>query len=257
MKDVWDHPSYPFRIFKSHYGPPELPVRKKGGKRIKYIAMVRNGIDVAASFTEFFSSHSEKFRSLWGGKCIISVDGGYLVLWIILTGHHHTYMSLPYLLLLRFLLHFVSESFIKGFPPNISDDSFDSDTPPAAVKIILPGEALDQMYFGYVKQWWPYRNDPNVMLMHYSNVRRDLRGHVDKIAKFLDVELSEDELDIITERCSIEHMKKVNKFNYLMPLNTDRGLWDAEKDTVINDGKLVNKGEIGRGRCLVSERFIS
>jgi hypothetical protein len=43
-------------------------VRKKGGKKIKYIAMVRNGIDAAASFTTFFSSHSERFRSLWGGK---------------------------------------------------------------------------------------------------------------------------------------------------------------------------------------------
>ena len=68
MKDVWDHPSYPFRIFKSHYGPPELPVRKKGGKRIKYIAMVRNGIDVAASYTQFFSAQTKEFRSLWGGK---------------------------------------------------------------------------------------------------------------------------------------------------------------------------------------------
>ena len=67
MKDVWDYPSYPFRIFKSHYGPPELPVRREGGKKIKYIAMVRNGIDVAASFTTFFSDHTEKFRSLWGG----------------------------------------------------------------------------------------------------------------------------------------------------------------------------------------------
>ncbi len=68
MKDVWDHPSYPFRIFKSHYGPPELPVRKEGGKKIKYIAMVRNGIDVAASYTKFFSSQTKQFRSLWGGK---------------------------------------------------------------------------------------------------------------------------------------------------------------------------------------------
>jgi hypothetical protein len=156
-----------------------------------------------------------------------------------------------------FSLAFRLRTFIKGFPPNISDDSFDSDIPPAAVEAILPGESLEGLYFGYVKKWWPYRNDPNVMLMHYSNVRRDLRGHVDKIAKFLDVELSEDELDIITERCSIEHMKKVNKFDYLMPLNTDKGLWDAEKDTIINEGKLVNKGEIGRGRSLESERFIS
>ncbi len=68
MKHYWDHPSYPFRVFKSHYTPVELPIRKKGGKKIKYLAMVRNGIDVAASMTNFFSAHTETFRNLWGGK---------------------------------------------------------------------------------------------------------------------------------------------------------------------------------------------
>ena len=68
MKDIWDNPQYPFRIFKSHYAPPELPVRKKSGNKIKYIAMVRNGLDVAASMTNFYSAHTDKFRNLWGGK---------------------------------------------------------------------------------------------------------------------------------------------------------------------------------------------
>ncbi len=68
MEYYWNHPSYPFRVFKSHYGPPELPVRKKGGKKIKYIAMVRNGIDVAASYTKYFSAQTTQFRSLWGGN---------------------------------------------------------------------------------------------------------------------------------------------------------------------------------------------
>jgi hypothetical protein len=67
MKHYWDHPSYPFRVFKSHYTPADLPIRKKGGKKVKYLAMVRNGIDVAASIVPFFSSHTEAFRNLWGG----------------------------------------------------------------------------------------------------------------------------------------------------------------------------------------------
>jgi len=73
MKYYWDHPSYPFRIFKSHYAPPELPVRKKGGKKIKYLAMARNGLDVAASMTNFFSAHTQKFRDLWGGTKYLSL----------------------------------------------------------------------------------------------------------------------------------------------------------------------------------------
>ena len=73
MKDFWDHPSYPFRIFKSHYAPPELPVRRKGGKKIKYMAMARNGIDVAASMTNFYSSHTDKGRNLFGGELVVCV----------------------------------------------------------------------------------------------------------------------------------------------------------------------------------------
>lgn len=51
----------------------------------------------------------------------------------------------------------------------------------------------------------------------------------------------------VTERCGIEHMKKVNRFNYLMPLNKDKGLWDPNKDTIVKDNELVNKGLIGTG----------
>ena len=72
MRYYWDNPSYPFRIFKSHFAPPVLPVRKKAGKKIKYIAMVRNGIDVAASMVPFFTAHTEEYRRLWGGEFFVS-----------------------------------------------------------------------------------------------------------------------------------------------------------------------------------------
>lgn len=202
-KDVWDNPKFPFRIFKSHYAPPELPVRKKGGKKIKYLAMSRNGIDVAASMTDFYSAHSDAFRKLWG-----------------------------------------------GFPPDISGDDHASDEPPAAVKDMLPTGPMAEVYFGYVKKWWEYRNDPNVLLLHYADVRKDLKGHVSKVAKFLEVDLSEDELEVVTQRCSIEHMRSVkgNKWGYVMPLNQDKGLWDV-KDTIIKDGELVRTGLVGKGRA--------
>jgi len=135
-----------------------------------------------------------------------------------------------------------------GYPPMNIQGSFDSDTPPTAARYLLPSGILSEYYFGYVKKWWPYRNDANVLLLHYSNVRRDLRGYVEKIASFLGVVLTEEELVVVTERCSIDHMKKANKFNYLMPLNTDKRHWDVGNGTILNSGTLVNKGEIGSGR---------
>lgn len=54
----------------------------------------------------------------------------------------------------------------------------------------------------------------------------------------------------VSERCSIDHMKKVNRFNYLMPLNKDDGLWDSTTDKIIKDNELINKGLVGKGEFL-------
>ena len=56
LKDRWDHPDYPFRVFKSHATPKVgdnvryprmLPVREN--RKIKYIAISRNGLDVVGA----------------------------------------------------------------------------------------------------------------------------------------------------------------------------------------------------------------
>lgn len=73
LKDHWDNPRYPFRIFKSHYGPKEsggvLPIRFLGENfpNAKILAMSRNGLDVVRSLVPFFNDHTEEFRAMWGG----------------------------------------------------------------------------------------------------------------------------------------------------------------------------------------------
>lgn len=74
-----------------------------------------------------------------------------------------------------------------------------------------------------------------------------MKGNVAKIAEFVGVDLSEDELEVVTERCGIEHMRKVNRFNYMLPLNTDKGLWDLDQNFILKDGKLIQSGQVGRG----------
>jgi hypothetical protein len=91
LQCLWDHAAYPFRIFKSHLTPrvssglpsglPSgllsdvfqamqtgsgfLPVRERPA--VKFVAMVRNGLDVVASRIPFHEAHSAQFRSMWGG----------------------------------------------------------------------------------------------------------------------------------------------------------------------------------------------
>jgi len=42
VKDYWDTPSHPFRVFKSHFTPEVLPI--KAYPKVKFLAMARNGI---------------------------------------------------------------------------------------------------------------------------------------------------------------------------------------------------------------------
>ena len=70
LKDYWDHKDYPFRIFKSHNHPDQFGdlIGNGGkGKKIKFLAMARNGLDQVASMTPFFNGHIDEFRTLWGG----------------------------------------------------------------------------------------------------------------------------------------------------------------------------------------------
>jgi len=69
LKQYWDHPDYPFRVFKAHDVPEEMGtlIGSDSSVKVKVLAMSRNGLDVVTSLTPFFQKHTDEFRKLWGG----------------------------------------------------------------------------------------------------------------------------------------------------------------------------------------------
>lgn len=74
LKDYWDNKAYPFRVFKSHFGPIRqggdayadvLPVKEY--PKVKYIALVRDFQAMASSIHSFFPKHRKEFIEQWGG----------------------------------------------------------------------------------------------------------------------------------------------------------------------------------------------
>lgn len=51
------------------------------------------------------------------------------------------------------------------------------------------------------------RHEPNVLLLHYSDAVKDLKSTVAKIANFYGVDLSDDELEKVSNKCSMTEMK--------------------------------------------------
>lgn len=63
-------------------------------------------------------------------------------------------------------------------------------------------------FFAHTKGWWDVRHLPNVMLVHFNELKRDMPGEMRRIAEFLEIELDEAKWPEIVEHCSFDYMKR-------------------------------------------------
>ncbi len=62
-------------------------------------------------------------------------------------------------------------------------------------------------FWGHLRSWWAARDLPNVRLVHYANLKRDLPGEIRRVAAFLDVPIEEERWEAILTYCSFDWMK--------------------------------------------------
>ena len=97
-------------------------------------------------------------------------------------------------------------------------------------------------FWSHVRSWWAIRELPNVLLMHYSDMKADLEGSIRRIAAFLEIPISGDVMPKIVEHCSFGYMKA-----HAAEV-TPRGgtMWKDGGNT------FINKGTNGRWRDALS-----
>jgi hypothetical protein len=100
------------------------------------------------------------------------------------------------------------------------------------------GMAAD-MVFGFLAAWWPLRHQPNVLFMHFSDMKADHEGSLRRIADFLGYAPTEAEWPVVSECTSFRWMKA----------NEDRFELRAIGEVQILDpGAMVRKGQVGAAR---------
>ena len=97
--------------------------------------------------------------------------------------------------------------------------------------------------FENVKSWWDIRDLPNLMLVHFSNLKKDMPGEMRKVAEFLDIPIDEANWDTIVNHCSFEYMK--NHAEDSAPLQG--AMWEGGATT------FIHKGTNGRWSDVLSE----
>ncbi|MDQ5851064.1 MAG: sulfotransferase domain-containing protein [Chloroflexota bacterium] len=58
-----------------------------------------------------------------------------------------------------------------------------------------------------VRSWWEIRHLPNVLLLHFNDLKADMPGQIRRIAAFLEIPIDEERWPAILEHCSFEYMK--------------------------------------------------
>ena len=58
-----------------------------------------------------------------------------------------------------------------------------------------------------IKTWWAIKDLPNVMFIHFNDLKLDMEGEMKKMAKFLEIDIPEDKWPTIFDHCRFDYMK--------------------------------------------------
>ena len=97
-------------------------------------------------------------------------------------------------------------------------------------------------YFDYNASWWPHRNDDNVLMMTYEDMKKDPFAWIKKISEFCGKSLSDETLQKITEATSFKKMQENPAVNH-----QDNRVFDQKIS------KFLRKGEVGDWKNHFSE----
>ena len=90
--------------------------------------------------------------------------------------------------------------------------------------------------------WWALRDQPNVKLIHFNQLKADLPGMMREIADFLGIELTPAQWDAAVEHCTFDWMKA----NAELAAPLGGAVWEGGADT------FINKGVNGRWKDVLS-----
>lgn len=117
---------------------------------------------------------------------------------------------------------------------------------------------VDLLVLDHMVGWWKYRNEPNVLVVHYSDRIKDPSANVDRIAGFLGIALSPEEKRAVIENSSFKWMKNnpdvfsaCGTFEYL---RRERGI-ETGTECLLEKKAMVSKGSERDGEGELSREF--
>jgi len=96
----------------------------------------------------------------------------------------------------------------------------------------------------HAKTWWEFRHLPNIRLVHYNDLRRDLDGEMRALAKWLNIDVPQARWAAVVDACRFETVKKHPE--KVVPAAAG-GFWKDGAQT------FIYKGTNGRWRDILTQ----
>lgn len=87
-------------------------------------------------------------------------------------------------------------------------------------------------FWDNLRSWWAIRHLPNVLVVHFNDLKSDMEGEMRRIAGFLGIAIDEARWPDIARYCSFEWMKQ----NATMSVPLGGAFWDGGAQVFINKG---------------------
>lgn len=106
-------------------------------------------------------------------------------------------------------------------------------------ELFYQGQVYYGSWFDHVLGWWKHRDDPDILILKYEDMRKDLPGAIQNIATFIGKELPRETLELVVSQTSFNAMKKEGNSNF----SFHKGF----------KGLCVRKGQVGNWREYFTE----
>ncbi len=93
-----------------------------------------------------------------------------------------------------------------------------------------------------IRSWWAIKGLPNVHLLHFQNLKRDMPAEIRRLAAFIETPIDEAKWESVLHHCSFDYMKEHGEKS--APLGG--AFWDGGAKS------FINKGTNGRWRDVLT-----
>jgi len=97
-------------------------------------------------------------------------------------------------------------------------------------------------YWENIRSWWEIRHLPNVLFVHFTDLKKDMEGEMRRTAAFLDIPIDDALMPKMLEFCSFDYMKA----NATKSVPLGGAFWDEGAKV------FIHKGENGRWRDILT-----